>query len=113
MQDQTTESILNQLPITPELREKLLNKLRIADDDTRFYLEREIWDIYYSLEDARVDEKIGENLEQIKEGKADISSDFYKETIKEVEEESKKQNFQAMDTAQIEEVRSKLQKLMN
>lgn len=113
MQDQTTESILNQLPITPELREKLLNKLRFADDDTRFYLEREVWDIYYSLEDVRVDEKIVENLEQIKEGKADISSDFYKKTIKEVEEESKKQNFQAIDTTQIEEVRSKLQKLMN
>ncbi|PJE61500.1 hypothetical protein COU87_04390 [Candidatus Roizmanbacteria bacterium CG10_big_fil_rev_8_21_14_0_10_39_12] len=114
MQQQlTTQSILNQLPISSELRDKLLTRLETGDDDTKFYLEREIWDIYYSLEDMNIDAKIVENLEKVKAGKADISPDFYKQTVKEVDDQSKKEKFQAIDTTQIEEVRSRLQKLMN
>ena len=109
----TTQTIIQQLPIEQELKAGLLSRLETADDDTKFYLEREIWDVYFSLQDFKIDENAQLKLEEIKKGEANFGTDFYKQVVEEEDKESQKENIKSTDTAELEKVRSRLQQLIN
>jgi len=109
----TTQSILTQLPISPELRDKLLQKLEMADADTKFHMEQQIWDAHFELETHKEHDAIKIKMEKVKNKEEPIGDDFYTDAIKSMEEDTKKASMQANDTTEIENVRSKLQELMN
>src|SRR3990167_5594391 len=88
----TIQTIIQQLPIEQELKAGLLSRLETADDDTKFYLEREIWDIYFSLQDLKIDENVQIKFEEIKKGEANFGTDFYKQVVEEEDKESQKEN---------------------
>jgi len=108
----TTESILKLIAIDSKSANKLISDFQALDIDKKFLAERVIWDAYDELFNIRVEVNLQKAFEDVKNGKRELSNNFYKEIKEETENELEKEFLNKSTNTDLAAVREKLEKVI-
>ena len=108
----TREKIIQILPLSPEIKTKLLEEWDSLTQDLKFELEQILWDGYYALYQMRLQENIQLVLKQAKNTHIALDKSFYDKVREQTEKEMEQEEEKAVDNQELSSIRQRIQGLL-
>lgn len=108
----TTKDIIKFLPLRAEFKNKLLEEFDTMELNRKFEIEQMLWDVYNSLFEIKVQEKLELLIEKAKNNEIPLDNTLYRKAEAEAEKEMEAGFFKEATDTDLSAVRTKLEALM-
>lgn len=107
-----TKDAIRALPISHDLKHRLVEQFDAMDTGARHDLISLVWDAYDSLVDDKIDEKFYDRFWKIAEGEEEVTGSEYAAAMYETEQELAQETETAVRDDELSEVRDKLKTII-
>ena len=112
MEDLNEKVIIKLLSLGDDLKKQLLDQFDSLDPDRKAAISQMLWDTYDALYELKLQENIEMALKKVETGEESMDEEFYTRIHKQTEQEMTVASSATAENVQLEDVRSKLQTML-
>ena len=109
----TTKDIIAYLPLDPDFKKELEEKLDTLDPDRRLEIVDNLWLAFDELFELKFQENLRSAIERVSSNEEEVGADFYKKIRQETRKEIEKEITEKSTTHNLSAIREKLKNIIS